>query len=100
MTLDAIIEAVGREPYFRDESVCIYNADCRDILPLIPAGGVGLVLTDPPYGINYVSGLGQRLVGDDEPFNPHPLLQYGRCVIWGADNFAHLLPPSRGWLVW
>src|SRR3990167_10796324 len=47
--LDAIIEAVGREPYFRDESVCIYNADCRDILPLIPVGSVDLVLTDPSY---------------------------------------------------
>src|SRR3990167_623662 len=54
MTLDAIIEAVGREPYFRDESVCIYHADARDILPLIPS--VDLVLTDPPYGIGFDYG--------------------------------------------
>jgi len=56
--LDAIIEAVGREPYFRDESVCIYHADCRDILPLIPGGSVDLVLTDPPYNSGLDYGLG------------------------------------------
>jgi site-specific DNA-methyltransferase (adenine-specific) len=34
-------------PYFKDDSVTIYHADCRDILPLLPK--VDLVLTDPPY---------------------------------------------------
>ena len=47
-SLDAIVAAVGK-PYFRDDSVVIYHADCRDILPKIPK--VDLVLTDPPYGI-------------------------------------------------
>ncbi|MBL0320603.1 MAG: site-specific DNA-methyltransferase [Alphaproteobacteria bacterium] len=27
----------------------LYNADCRDILPMLP--GVDAVITDPPYGI-------------------------------------------------
>jgi len=60
VTLDAIVEAVGREPYFRDDSVVIYHADCRDILPLIPAGSVDLVLTDPPYGVDYVTSRRSR----------------------------------------
>ena len=38
------------KPYYQDEWVTIYNADCRDILPELPK--VDLVLTDPPYGIN------------------------------------------------
>lgn len=43
-------------PYYEDAAVTIYNADCREILPgLAP---VDLVLTDPPYGINYVSNSG------------------------------------------
>ena len=46
-TLDEIIEAVGVRPYFRDDAVVIYHADCRDILPRIPK--VDLVLTDPPF---------------------------------------------------
>ena len=53
MSLDAIVEAVGVTPYFRDEATVIYNNDCRDILPLIPP--VDLVLTDPPYGVTYSS---------------------------------------------
>mgnify|MGYP003420423895 FL=1 len=44
------------EPYYSDDHVTIYHGDCRDILPLI--GPVELVLTDPPYGINYVSNSG------------------------------------------
>ena len=34
-------------PYYIDEWVTIYHADCREILPLLPK--VDLVLTDPPY---------------------------------------------------
>lgn len=35
------------KPYYEDSAVTIYNADCREILPLLPK--VDLVLTDPPY---------------------------------------------------
>jgi len=35
------------EPYYQDDSVTLYNADCREILPHLPQ--VDLVLTDPPY---------------------------------------------------
>jgi DNA modification methylase len=37
------------KPYFQDDAVTIYNADCRDIIPELPK--VDLVLTDPPYGL-------------------------------------------------
>ena len=37
------------EPYYRDEAVTLYHADCRDVLPLLAPGSVDLVLTDPPY---------------------------------------------------
>lgn len=33
--------------YYEDESVTIYNADCRDVFPSIKA--VDVMLTDPPY---------------------------------------------------
>jgi len=41
------------EPYYQDDYVTIYHGDCREILPELPK--VDLVLTDPPYGINYRS---------------------------------------------
>ena len=37
------------KPYYQDDSVTIYNADCREVLPTLDK--VDLVLTDPPYGI-------------------------------------------------
>jgi site-specific DNA-methyltransferase (adenine-specific) len=86
------------KPYYEEAGIMIYHGDCRDVLPSVASAD--LVLTDPPYGISYVGGTGQTVTGDSEPFDPRPLLKYGRCVIWGADNFAHLLPASRGWMVW
>jgi site-specific DNA-methyltransferase (adenine-specific) len=41
------------KPYYEEEGITIYHADCREILPYLPK--VDLVLTDPPYGISFVS---------------------------------------------
>jgi site-specific DNA-methyltransferase (adenine-specific) len=41
------------EPYYQDGTVTIYHGDCRDVLPALEP--VDLVLTDPPYGVTYVS---------------------------------------------
>jgi 16S rRNA G966 N2-methylase RsmD len=55
------------KPYYADESVTLYHGDCRDILPTLDQ--VDLVLSDPPYGINYVSnnnvGQGTRPITND-----------------------------------
>ena len=117
MTLDAIVEAVGK-PYFRDEAVAIYHADCRDILPLIPK--VDLVLTDPPWG-NKTATNAQRfsrtpspwwtnvdsskvrahdvVAGDDAEFDPRPWIGQP-AILWGANHFTRHLPHSGGWLIW
>lgn len=41
--------------YYETELGSLYLGDCLSILPLIPDNSVDLVLTDPPYGINYLS---------------------------------------------
>jgi DNA modification methylase len=41
------------KPYYQDDYCTIYHGDCREILPQLPK--VDLVLTDPPYGLNYQS---------------------------------------------
>ena len=101
-------------PYFERDGITIYHADCADILPQVDPAEVGLMLTDPPYGINYVLkpqvvGYGNRQImmggkppvhGDDRPFDPSPLLRFPRSVIFGAIYFADRLPVSGGWLVW
>ena len=35
----------------------IYNADCLELMKEIPDKSIDLVLTDPPYGLNYNDGL-------------------------------------------
>jgi len=37
--------------------VKLYLGDCLEILPTLEAGSIDVVITDPPYGIAYVSGM-------------------------------------------
>ncbi len=86
------------------EGVTLYLGDCREILPTL--GKVDAVVTDPPYGIGYVSGpisknsistTGKRfsvaIIGDDAPFDPAPWLTTSdACCFTGAQHFAERLP--------
>ena len=46
------------KPYYQDDFCTIYHGDCREILPTLPK--VDLVLTDPPYGMNWQSNHRKR----------------------------------------
>jgi site-specific DNA-methyltransferase (adenine-specific) len=87
----------------------LYLGDCRDLLPSL--GPVDAVVTDPPYGIAHVKGAGGRgnhnrrniapIIGDAEPFDPMPLLQFEQVLMWGADHYCARLPADSGrWLAW
>jgi site-specific DNA-methyltransferase (adenine-specific) len=91
------------KPYYQDDFATIYHGDCREILPSLPK--FDMVLTDPPYGIDFASQptTYQRAAGmkpeqwdavriELPPFNADTI------VIWGGNYFA--LPISRGWLSW
>jgi site-specific DNA-methyltransferase (adenine-specific) len=41
------------EPYYQDNLVTIYHGDCAEIVPQL--GRFDLLLTDPPYGMSFVS---------------------------------------------
>jgi len=106
-------------PYYHDESagITIYCGDCRDVLPTLEPGSVDLVLTDPPYGVSHKTNSAERgrggqfgknwraidfppVAGDDEPFDPSPLLRYRRCILFGANHYASRLPESSSWWIW
>jgi len=46
-------------PFYHDDRVTIYHADCRDLLHLIHE--VNLLLVDPPYGIQHCVRYGPKL---------------------------------------
>lgn len=43
-------------PFYADGQITIYHADARDALDVLEPGSVDLLLTDPPYGMAFVSG--------------------------------------------
>lgn len=57
------------KPYYEANGVTLYHGDCRAVLPLIDKNTVDLLLTDPPYGVNWQSNRRQdqfdRIAGDD-----------------------------------
>lgn len=93
------------------EGVELYLGDCREILPTL--GPIEAVVTDPPYGIshNMAAGGGNSwrksrrvnggsIVGDDQPFDPIPWLEFPEVIMFGADHFYPRLPDCGRWLVW
>lgn len=51
------------KPYYEQDGITIYHGDCRDILPRLDTGSIDLVLTDPPYGIDYATNFAVGGVG-------------------------------------
>jgi DNA modification methylase len=99
------------EPYYQDDAVYIINADCREVLPLIPDKSIDLVLTDPPYGINanrMTLGTGRHNFhrggkwDDERPIDIiKSLLDMDTFLcLWGGNYYTDILPISNKWLVW
>lgn len=63
-------------PYYDEDGVTIYHADCRDVLPLLERGCVDLVLTDPPYNV------GKDYGGHDDAMAPADYVAW--CRSWFA----------------
>jgi DNA modification methylase len=103
----------------KDGSVQLYLGDCLKVLPTL--GKVDCICTDPPYGMdldtdnsrfsggNVASiskrgngigtGGGRGIIGDDEPFDPTPWIDFPVVVLFGSNHFAQRLPVGTT-LVW
>lgn len=101
------------KPYYAHNGVTIYNGDCEKLLPNM-LGQAGLVLTDPPYGINESGGKNKtrgrcaeakdygNLYWDKQPISDELLklvISKGKNAIIFGGNYYNL-PPSKCWLVW
>lgn len=108
------------KPYYEEEGITIYHADCKDILPYLEP--VDLVLTDPPYGIGRDKGfsgswsfnggkgipIARNRYEDDNWDNERPskelfnliLEKAHNALIFGGNYFADILPQGKHWIVW
>lgn len=95
------------KPYYEQDGVALYHADCRDVLPLL--SGVDVIITDPPYGIDfkateqaYASGAVDhaRIAGDTGMDLRFLLNRPERMVVFGASNFPEQLPHAGRWICW
>lgn len=92
-------------PYYQDDWCTIYHADSREALPSL--GKFDLVLTDPPYGMDYQSARRTewqrkpKIAGDDDYpkwiFDLEPRVALFACCRW--DNLP-AMPIPRSFIVW
>ena len=101
--------------------MCGDSTSSDDVEKLMNGEKAELLLTDPPYGIDYGNQLikgeeykdktnkhGWRHFGNPEWDKSKPengALQYlclitDNQIIWGGNYFTDDLPPSMGWLIW
>ena len=76
-------------PYYQRDGITIYHGDCREILPHLPA--FDLMLSDPPYGIDYKSGrdsdaLARSIAGDESTELRDTVLRMhkGPAIVFGT----------------
>ncbi len=104
----------------RHTVACVDSTDRAVVERLLAGRKVGMVWADPPYGIDVHHSDGKHhgnamirrhkfepIVGDKttetaEKSNALCLELFGNAIQiwWGANHYAHKLPPSRCWIVW
>ena len=95
------------EPWKRKEVIgdcTLYLGDCREIMPEL--GKVDAVVTDPPYGIDYLASQPnaikhKRIANDSAPIDLSLVLRAdANALAFGANNFPDQLPHRGRWLCW
>ena len=84
----------------------IYNAECLEIMKLMPDKCVDLILTDPPYGVGIASNPFRQKFEKKDWDSAPPRKEYfdeifrisKNQIIWGGNYFD--LPPSQCFYVW
>ena len=89
----------------------IYCGDALELMKQIPDKSIDLVLTDPPYGIEYEGGFPDSqqfgtIENDKEGDIDFKVLIKELCrigkqvIVFGANNFYQDLPHKGSWICW
>jgi hypothetical protein len=73
------------KPYYEDETVTLYHADCREVLPALTAG---MVLTDPPYNAGK----------DYEIYKDNLSAEEYEAVMGEVVRLCRCAAPNQGWI--
>lgn len=73
--------------YYQDEHVTLYHGDCIDVLATLPDASVDAVVTDPPYGLEF---MGRDW---DAPWKPSSI---GRGVRVAEQRAAEMTERGKG----
>lgn len=90
-------------------SVRMINADCMDILRLLPDNSFDLAVVDPPYGISGSSPSRIAKYGQIDCVNDwRPTVDYfnelfrvsKNQIIWGYNHLSDMLPKCKEFIFW
>lgn len=91
------------KPYYDHAGITIYHGDCREVLPTVSAD---VLVTDPPYGMQYDSGWSGRSIAGDEDtgvrdavlslWGARPALVFGRWSCPRPERVRALLTWDKG----
>jgi len=68
--------------YIKSRKITVYRGDCREILPTLPENSIDSIVTDPPYGLEFM--------GKDWD-NGVPGAEFWKAIFRVAKPGAHLL---------
>jgi len=97
-------------PYFSTENGVLYNSDCLSMMRDMPDKSVDLVLTDPPYGMEYYSNHYKngnphdKIIGDNL-FDSKWIEEFKRLakkavIVFCRWNNLKDLPQPKSFIVW
>jgi DNA modification methylase len=105
----------------KHQIMCGDATKLSDVVRLMGSQQAGLLLTDPPYGVNIVgkidkaTGKGQigsggkkysPIIGDETTDTAEKIYRLSqeigtkKVILWGGNYFTDFLPPSPCWIVW
>jgi site-specific DNA-methyltransferase (adenine-specific) len=90
-------------PYYDSEDITIYHADCLELLPELEADAL---ITDPPYGYNYSSGMQGKFKNTEIPNDDSTQVRDCVMELWKDQpafifgNLKSIPPGYRTAIVW
>lgn len=93
-------------PYYQDDAVTLWHGDCLDVLRAMPDASVDAVVTDPPYGLEFMGREWDSFGGDTrQPFRGEiqtPDNPYGRSTVRfaGASSYGARIGAMQSFQDW